>query len=145
MSGGVWTQGFDEIVEKFDSYRSGDKRLDRLADELASICYKQVAGFSDMPKTDGGTPELVRYVEHRESVRERLIQQLERLSTQFDEVIAMTKHLNGIEYQVVTLYYIRGWPMHRVSQEINYSVRQCWNIRDRAFYEIAQTLHTIAQ
>lgn len=141
----VWTKGFDEVVEKFDAYRSGDKRLDRLADELASICYRQVARFSDMPKSAGEEPELIRYVEHRESVRERLIQQLERLSEQFDEVIAMTKHLNGIEYQVVTLYYIRGWPMHRVSQELNYSVRQCWRFRDDAFYHIAQSWHNMAQ
>ena len=146
MSESVWTKGFDEIVEMFDNYRAADKRLNRLADELASICIRETARFSHDPRgSSDDVPELQRYVEQREEKRDRLLEQFKRVSDQFDSVIMMTNRLSGSERDVVQRYYIIGHPMHRVAQDLNYSVRQCWNIRDAAFYHLAQTLHNCAQ
>ena len=147
MSESIWTKGFDEVVEMFDNYRAADKRLNRLADELASICIRETARFSPDPHGSGGedVPELQRYVEQREEKRDRLLEQLKRVSEQFDAVIQTTNQLKGSERDVVQRYYIIGHPMHRVAQDLNYSVRQCWNIRDAAFYHLAQGLHNCAQ
>lgn len=141
----VWTSGFDEIVTMFDSYRAADKRLSRLADELASICIRETTHLTHDPRGSSQVPELQRYVELREDKRDKLLEQLNRVSEQFEQVVELTNQLTGAEYDVIQRYYIVGWPMHRVSQELNYSVRQCWNIRDTAFYQLAKTLHNIAQ
>ena len=135
----IWVEGFDEIVALFDSYRAADKRLNRFADQLNSICVKETASFSTDPR--GGScdvPELQRYVEHRETVREQMVSQLERISRQFDRIVNLTNQLAGIEHQVITRYYIMGHPMHKVASDVNHSVRQCWRLRDDAFYSLAQ-------
>jgi len=95
VSESVWTKGFEQVVEMFDNYRAADKRLNRLADELASICIRETARFSPDPHGSGGedVPELQRYVEQREEKRDRLLEQLKRVSEQFDRVIMMTNRL----------------------------------------------------
>lgn len=141
----VWTSGFDEIVNLFDSYRTADKRLSRLADDLASVCIRETTHLTHEPRGGNGVPELQRYVEMREDKRDKLLEQLSKVSGQFEKVVELTNQLSGAEFDVIQRYYIVGWPMHRVSQMLNYSVRQCWRYRDDAFYRLAKTWHNMAQ
>ena len=144
MSSGVWTKGFDEITNMFDAYRAADKRLDRLADELASICLRTTARFSADPSgLSSDVPELQRYIEQREDKRDKLLEQLKSVSDQFDQVIGLANQLTGTEHDVIQRYYLIGHPMHRVAQDLNYSVSQCWRIRDDAFYHLAQSCDTM--
>lgn len=134
----IWTDGFDNIVEIFDRYRAADKRIRRLAEQLDSISIKTTAAYTDQPRSPSDVPELQRYVECKERVRDAMRGQLEAIADKFDLVVRLTGKLQGIEHQVVMLYYIVGHPMHRVAQDLNHSVRQCWRIRDDAFYRLAE-------
>ena len=139
MSSKVWVEGFDEIVMLFDNYRAANKHLDSLADELNSICIRETQNFS--PDPVGGSceiPELQRYIEHRDMVRQRMMKQLAKIGDLADRVLDLASHLGGYESLVVWNYYINGHSMRKISIKINYSVRRCWEIRDMAIYKLAK-------
>ena len=140
----VWVKGYDEVVQLLEAYRAADKRLDRLAGDLQSIQIRQTQQFSNEPK--GGAsdvPELQRYIEHKESVCEKIQTQIESIGDQFDKVIQMVNCLRGAQYEVIVRYYIYGKPMRAVSESMNYAVRQCWNYRDDAICEMAKKMYPL--
>jgi len=138
MTTRVWVKGIDEVEKIFESYRKATRTLDRLADELNSICIRETQNFS--PEPGGGScevPELQRYVEHKDQIRQRMVQQLNKIAEKYDQALDLVDKLEGHEYSVVKLYYIFGKSWSEVSAKIGYTERHCSNIRDDAFRHLA--------
>ena len=142
MTTRVWVKGIDEVEKIFESYRKATRTLDRLADELNSICIRETQNFS--PEPGGGScevPELQRYVEHKDQIRQRMVQQLKKIAEKYDQALDLVDKLEGHEYSVVKTFYIDGKTMQEVSVMIGYTPRHCFNIRDEAFCRLAKTFH----
>jgi len=139
MTTRVWVKGIDEVEKIFESYRKATRTLDRLADELNSICIRETQNFS--PEPGGGScevPELQRYVEHKDQIRQRMVQQLNKIAEKYDQALDLVDKLEGHEYSVVKVYYIDGKTMREVSAKIGCAERHCWRIRDEAFRTISK-------
>lgn len=132
----------EKVIQTLEFYRDVEKavRLNcRIIKNLENQYYNSICGTSldGLPHSKGGVSSCVEKTaaDVPETVN-RTIGTLEKENKKFADVKAeILKEINSLSFtqkSVVFDFYINGRQWDWISSQINYSVRQCKNIRNQA-------------
>lgn len=138
----------EKVVAILKFYRDADKTIrlnERVIKNLEDQYYNSVGAVNmdGMPHGKGGASSPVeRTVLNIPRSVVNTIDSMERDNRKLEEIKAeILKELNRLNYQqkaVVLGFYIDGLQWERISERVNYSPRQCRNIRDGALDRLAK-------
>lgn len=138
----------EKVVAILKFYRDADKAIrlnERVIKNLEDQYYDSVGAVNmdGMPHGKGGTSSPVeRTVLNIPRSVVNTIDSMERDNRKLEEIKAeILKELNRLNYHqkaVVLGFYIEGLQWERISERLNYSPRQCRNIRDGALDRLAK-------
>lgn len=137
-----------KVIAILKFYRDADKTIrlnERVIKNLEDQYYNSVGAVNmdGMPHGKGGTSSPVeRTVLNIPRSVVNTIDSMERDNRKLEEIKAeILKELNRLNYHqkaVVLGFYIEGLQWERISERLNYSPRQCRNIRDGALDRLAK-------
>lgn len=137
-----------KVVAILEFYRDADKTIrlnERVIKNLEDQYYNSVGAVNmdGMPHGKGGTSSPVeRTVLNIPLSVVNTIKSMERDSRKLEEIkVEILKELNRLNYHqkaVVLGFYIDGLQWEQISERVNYSPRQCRNIRDNALDRLAK-------
>lgn len=138
----------EKVIEILEFYRDAEKTVklnNRVIKNLEDQYYSSVGSprLDGMPRAQGGGASAVENIAINipASVR-KTIQVMERENERLGKArVEIMRELNGLTFAQKTIvydFYIQGYQWERVSAQINYSVRQCKNIRTRALDKLAR-------
>lgn len=138
----------EKVIQILEYHRDAERtiRLNRgIIADLENQHYHSVgaARIDGLPKGKGDKPSTVETVALNVPASvSSTIRTLEEQNAQIERVRAeIMKELNALPYRhkaVVYGFYIRGDQWERISGQINYSVRQCKNIRTDALGKLGR-------
>lgn len=138
----------EKVIAILEFYRDADKTIrlnERVIKNLEDQYYNSVGAVNmdGMPHGKGGTSSPVeRTVLNIPRSVVNTIKSMERDNRKIEEIKAeILKELNRLNYHqkaVVLGFYIDGLQWEQISGRVNYSPRQCRNIRDNALDRLAK-------
>lgn len=138
----------EKVVAILKFYRDADKTIrlnERVIKNLEDQYYDSVGAVNmdGMPRGRGGTSSPVeRTVLNIPRSVVNTIDSMERDNRKLEEIkAAILEELNRLNYHqkaVILGFYIDGLQWERISERLNYSPRQCRNIRDGALDRLAK-------
>lgn len=138
----------EKVIAILKFYRDADKTIrlnERVIKNLEDQYYNSVGAVNmdGMPHGKGGTSSPVeRTVLNIPRSVVNTIDSMERDNRKLKQIKAeILKELNRLNYHqkaVVLGFYIEGLQWERISERLNYSPRQCRNIRDGALDRLAK-------
>ena len=138
----------EKVIAILHYYRDADKTIrmnERVIKNLEDQYYSTLGAVNSdgMPHGKGGVSNPVERVVLNIPVS--VTKTLERLRRETAEIEEIKKEidlelkcLNYTEIEVIQGFYIRGEQWERLSRRVNYSPRQCRNIRDGALDRLAR-------
>lgn len=138
----------EKVIQIVEFYRDAEKAVrlnERIIKNLEDQYYISISGINldELPhgKSIVSNP-IERVVMNIPKTVSNTIKDLKKQNDKFCKVKAeILKEMNCLTFSQKTIifdFYIHGYQWERISGQINYSVRQCKNIRNRAVEKLAK-------
>jgi DNA-directed RNA polymerase specialized sigma24 family protein len=129
---------FADITQRLRRYRSmvaNYQACKELYDSLFPSCTQVL---TDMPKTQADTYETERWAGKRFDLSARMQQALAEMEQEISKLLTMMQSIEPGESAILIRQYILGETMDTVSKNVNYSIRVCWRMHNRAIEKLAK-------
>ncbi len=109
--------------------------LEDLEDGVSAIAYGEPSSKTNKFNSivENAT---IKNIEKKERLKKSIRKSIRHETNQIKMIDNALKALSEIERKIIKMYYIEGKQWRNVAFEVNYSIRQCINLRNEAMEDI---------
>lgn len=129
---------YRQMKEELEAVRYRSRKIRSVINELATLRDDYLAKINNgaidyskehLQKTHDPDRNIIYILDHINREEEKLRNLIEDLKEKNRPYEDMINNLDGLEGEVLRLFYLEAWNMRRVSKHIRFDERTCWNYR----------------